>query len=81
MLAQHRSQKEWLDVSQGMDAYLTDMENFSRKIGTLSGKFEIAEGWRRHVHMGFGPENYDPMKELLGEHCWIDPQYEKMLDA
>jgi N-acetylglucosamine malate deacetylase 1 len=80
MLAQHRSQKEWLDLSQGMDAYLTDMENYSRSVGKESGKFEIAEGWRRHLHLGFGPADYDPMKELLGDACWIDPRYEKSLD-
>ncbi len=39
MLAQHRSQKEWLDVSQGMDAYLTTMEEMSREAGTLSVAF------------------------------------------
>jgi LmbE family N-acetylglucosaminyl deacetylase len=65
MLAQHRSQKEWLDVSQGMDAYLNEMSAMGREVGRRSGTFEYAEGWRRHSHLGFGPVDYDPIKDLL----------------
>jgi LmbE family N-acetylglucosaminyl deacetylase len=79
MLAQHKTQKEWLDVSQGMDAYLTEMENMSRQVGAMSGRFEFAEGWRRHSHLGFGPADYDPLSQLLGSACWTDPDYEKSL--
>ena len=77
MLAQHKTQKEWLDVSQGMDAYLNEMEKISRAVGTMSGRFEFAEGWRRHNHLGFaGSESYDPLGEVLGGSCWFDPEYE-----
>lgn len=79
MLAQHKSQKEWLDVSQGMDAYLNEMENMSRQVGKMSGRFEYAEGWRRHSHLGFAPATYDPLEQLLGTACWTDPAYEKGL--
>jgi LmbE family N-acetylglucosaminyl deacetylase len=65
MLACHASQKEWLDVTQGMDAYLDEMERMSREVGRMSGKCEFAEGWRRHSHLGFGPEDFDPLGELL----------------
>lgn len=65
MLAQHRSQKEWLDISQGMDAYLAEMESLSREVGRMSGRFEVAEGWRRHSHLGFGPANWNPLADLL----------------
>ena len=75
MLAQHRSQKDWLDVSQGMDAYLSEMENISRTAGKMSGRFEVAEAWRQHLHLGFGPREYDPLKALLGNDCWLDPAY------
>jgi len=68
VLACHRSQKEWLDESQGMDSYLTAMEDFSREVGRLSGRFEYAEGWRRRLHLGFGPEDFDPMTAALGPH-------------
>lgn len=66
-LACHRSQKEWLDATQGMDSYLDSMEEMAAKVGKLSGRFEYAEGWRRHSARGFGPEDYDPLSEALGE--------------
>jgi len=65
MLACHASQKEWLDVTQGMDAYLDEMERMSREVGRMSGKYEFAEGWRRHSHLGFGSEDFDPIANFL----------------
>jgi N-acetylglucosamine malate deacetylase 1 len=65
MLAQHRSQKEWLDVSQGMDAYLREMEALSREVGRMSSRYELAEGWRRHAYLGFGPVEFNPLRQLL----------------
>jgi len=79
MLSQHRTQKEWLDASQGIDAYLTAMEEMCGQVGAMSGCFDYAEGWRRHSHLGFGPEGWDPMSEALGDRCWVDPDYEKSL--
>jgi len=61
----HKSQKEWLDVSQGMDAYLNEMERMSLEVGTLSHTFKHAEGWCRHNPLGFCPSNFNPMKEIL----------------
>ncbi len=37
-LAEHKSQRDWLDVSQGMDSYLRAMEYMDSNIGRLSGK-------------------------------------------
>jgi LmbE family N-acetylglucosaminyl deacetylase len=74
MLAQHRTQKQWLDVSQGIDAYLQEMEHFARQVGRMSKRFEFAEGWRRHSHYGFCHENSDPLAELLGPACWTDTE-------
>ena len=65
-LACHKSQKEWLDASQGLDSYLTAMEEMSREVGLLSGCFDYAEGWRRHLHLGFRGEDADPLTEVLG---------------
>ncbi len=79
MLAQHRSQKDWLDVSQGMDSYLLAMEDLSRQVGKMSGRFEYAEGWRRHSHLGFAARDVDPLRDALGEQCWVDPDYEASL--
>ena len=67
-LACHRSQKEWLDVSQGLDSYLTTMEAMSAQVGTQSGRFTYAEGWRRHLHLGFCAENADPLTDALQNH-------------
>jgi LmbE family N-acetylglucosaminyl deacetylase len=65
MLACHASQKVWLDQTQGMDAYLDEMEAMSREVGRISGRFDHAEGWRRHSHLGFGSEDFDPIQQLL----------------
>ncbi len=64
-LACHRSQKEWLDATQGMDSYLKTMEDLSYRMGKMSGKFEYAEGWRKHLHLGFGSEDFDPLSDAL----------------
>ncbi len=73
VLACHRSQKQWLDESQGMDSYLSAMEDFCRHLGRMSGRFEYAEGWRRRLHLGFGPEEFDPLSAALGPHVWRRP--------
>jgi len=65
LLSCHTSQKEWLDVSQGMNAYLREMERMSLEAGRLSTCFEHAEGWIRHNPLGFSSQNFNPMKELL----------------
>lgn len=66
-LAAHRSQRAWLDESQGMDSYLLAMETFGRELGRKSRRFRYAEGWRQHGHLGFGPEGGDPLREALGK--------------
>ena len=66
-LAAHESQKHWLDVSQGMDSYLISMDEASRAVGRLSGQFSLAEGWRRHLHLGFSAADIDPLRDALGD--------------
>jgi LmbE family N-acetylglucosaminyl deacetylase len=68
MLAKHRSQKEWLDASQGMDSYLRAMREMSADVGAMSGQCRFAEGWRRHAHVGFSAVERDPLAELLSDH-------------
>jgi N-acetylglucosamine malate deacetylase 1 len=70
-LAAHFSQKHWLDVSQGMDSYLVSMDEISAELGRRSGSFPHAEGWRRHLHLGFSSVERDPLRELLGTK-WPD---------
>lgn len=70
MLACHESQKSWLDATQGYENYLDTMVETARAIGRKSGRFEFAEGWRRHQHIGFGPEDYDPLREALAGYAY-----------
>lgn len=65
MLACHKSQKQWLDQSQGLDSYQETMKDLSREVGRLSGRFEYAEGWRRHLHLGFCDAADDPLATAL----------------
>jgi len=64
-LACHKSQKEWLDKSQGFDNYLKIMQGMILQVGQMSEKFQYAEGWQRHSHFGFGLEEYNPLSDAL----------------
>lgn len=66
-LACHASQKEWLDQTQGMDSYLVTMDGFSQAMGKRARRFQHGEGWRRHLHFGFGAEKDDPLSGVLGK--------------
>lgn len=66
-LACHASQKEWLDATQGQESYLKTMDEFSLRLGKRSKRFRHAEGWTRHLHYGFGAENDDPLRDVLGK--------------
>jgi hypothetical protein len=33
-------------------------------MGQMSGNCKYAEGWRRHLHLGFCDVDADPLKEL-----------------
>lgn len=65
-LAEHRSQKDWLDQTQGMDSYILAMDQFAERLGRDSGRFAFAEGWRRRLHYGFCSESADPLRKALG---------------
>ena len=72
MLAAHKSQKLWLDQSQGMDSYLHSMHELMRDVGRLSGgRCEFAEGWRRHLHLGFCAADADPLAKALGSRVHV----------
>lgn len=67
MLACHASQKQWLDESQGQDSYLETLRELDRQLGQESGRFEYAEGWRRHLHLGFCDADDDPLFDALSD--------------
>ena len=79
-LACHGSQRRFLDRTQGMGSFVRTMDEFSRKVGALSGRFEHAEGWRRHLHLGFCDENADPLREALGVRYLVSERYERALE-
>lgn len=75
-LAAHASQKEWLDETQGLDSYLDTMSDMAAAVGRLSQVFEFAEGWRKHLHLGFCDEADDPLRDALGGALVIREQGE-----
>ncbi len=78
-LAAHASQHHWLDVSQGVNSYLLSMEDMSLEVGRMSGAFKHAEGWRRHLHLGFSAAPRDPLAEALGTRYARNAAYEQGL--
>jgi len=71
MLAKHTSQKQWLDESQGHDSYLQVLRDLDKQAGHMSGQFEYAEGWRRHLHLGFCQPQDDPLWDALQERAYL----------
>ena len=65
-LAAHASQKDWLDTTQGMGSYLDAGDAMARVVGNMSGRFEYAEGWRRHLHLGLSTHDEEPLAQALG---------------
>ncbi len=66
MVSFHRSQEAWLSTTQGAGALALSAEIEGREIGRMSGRFELAEGWTRHLHIGYSQAEIDPLGELLG---------------
>ena len=68
MLRRHASQKEWLDVSQGKDAYLAAMREGCAGMGKLAPRpVAYGEGFRQHLHVGLSAKDGDPLGEVLRE--------------
>ncbi|HEY5911391.1 MAG TPA: LmbE family protein, partial [Verrucomicrobiae bacterium] len=80
-LAAHRSQQEWLDVSQQINEYMLTMERFASDLGRMSRRFKFAEGWRRHLHYGFCSEDADPLAIALRQNYLQNKQYEASLES
>jgi LmbE family N-acetylglucosaminyl deacetylase len=79
-LACHASQKDWLDASQGMDSYLITCDSLSTEVGKMSGRFNFAEGWRRHSHLGYSEKDDDPLAKALGKKYLLNAEYERSLE-
>jgi LmbE family N-acetylglucosaminyl deacetylase len=77
LLACHHSQKHWLDLTQGSDSYLKALDSEGATLGKRSGKFRFAEGWTRHLHLGFGAESDHPLREVLGKRYCDNRRFAK----
>lgn len=77
-LSAHRSQQGWLDATQGMSSYLESLTGHAKMMGRQSGRFEMAEGWWRHLHLGFSKTGVDPLAEVLGDAYRVNPEFEAM---
>jgi N-acetylglucosamine malate deacetylase 1 len=64
MLAEHRSQREWLQRQHGIDDYLDTMEHWTREHGKRAG-VEFAEGFRRYK--GHPYPDSPLLEDLLGD--------------
>jgi LmbE family N-acetylglucosaminyl deacetylase len=78
-LAEHKSQQNWLDVSQGLNSLGDKVDEMARALGKLSKKFKFAEGWRRHLHYGFSATDVDPLREAFGKNYMVNKAYERGL--
>ena len=78
-LAEHQSQQDWLNASQGLNSYLQAGEEMSLELGRWSKRFKHAEGWRRHLHLGFAVRDIDPLAPLLGKNYLVNQRYERNL--
>lgn len=63
MLAEHKSQREWLLKHHGMDDYILQMERWTREQGRRAG-VEFAEGFR--LYKGHPYPQTPLLQELLG---------------
>jgi hypothetical protein len=79
-LGEHKSQQNWLDVSQGLNSLGDKVDEMARAVGKLSRKFQFAEGWRRHLHYGFSGNEIDPLADALGKNYLVNKTYERSLE-
>lgn len=77
-LSAHESQRGWLDATQGMSNYLKSHDDHARAVGMQSGRFGMAEGWWRHLHLGFSQADIDPLASVLGANYLVNPEFEAL---
>jgi len=77
LLGLHKSQIGWLEESQHLGGFANELKKQAAEIGQMSGRFQFAEGWRRHLHLGFCSPDDDPLTDALGESCYVDSEYER----
>lgn len=78
-LSAHATQSHWLDQTQGFGAFVGTMDEMGRTVGSMSGRYEFAEGWRRHSQIGFSAAPIDPLADALADVSFVDEDYEQDL--
>lgn len=75
----HATQAAWLGDNQAMSSPSAAMLDMSRTVGRMSGRYQVAEGWRRHSHLGFSARSIDTLGGALEGVAHVDENYERML--
>ena len=78
-LEAHQSQIEWLEASQGENSFTARMNENSLRVGRMSKTFRHAEGWTRHLALGFCEEEADPLRDILKEKYRYNPAFAESL--
>ncbi|MBQ7257157.1 MAG: PIG-L family deacetylase [Abditibacteriota bacterium] len=65
MMRNHESQYKFLEETQGKSDYIDQMKEQCEDMAKVFGKCQYAEGFRKHFYLGFGPEDFDPLKDAL----------------
>ncbi|MCU0709154.1 MAG: PIG-L family deacetylase [Pirellula sp.] len=74
LLEQHRSQQAWLQSSQGLNSYCQTMLDLGAELAErLKLPCRFAEGWRRHLHLGYASREIDPLAEALQSTALLFP--------
>ena len=63
----HQSQKDWLGRTQGMGSYVDTMKELNAEAGRQTGSSPYAEGWQRHLHLGYSRNEQTPLETLLAD--------------
>jgi hypothetical protein len=60
-----------------MNSYVQTMLDLGREVVEIASGADIsnrtvaykyAEGWRRHLHLGYSAQEIDPLRDALGDH-------------
>ena len=66
LLELHKSQKDWLDTSQGVGLYVDAMYSMSIDLAKRYDRAGHVEGWRRRLHLGYCDSEFSPLEAALG---------------
>lgn len=68
MLKKHESQYKFLEETQAGEDYVEQLYYLNHSTANIYGKCQYAEGYRKHYYLGFGPKDFNPLKEALKDY-------------